>query len=150
MLSLGSDFTPPSWCLGTVSGVKDGLYYIQQEPGGGDDEEEERNTLKLERQQTIVELNHLRAPSKPRESPEQLWDDSTKCNGAGIEPGWMGSQRLLVTGSPVLTNLKSEIFEVPQSLSDWLVSDDGRACMRYIAVRVRLASVREAISFIHS
>ncbi|EER07682.1 hypothetical protein Pmar_PMAR024090 [Perkinsus marinus ATCC 50983] len=122
VLSLGSDFTPPSWCLGTVSGVKDGLYYIQQEPGGGDDEEEERNTLKLERQQTIVELNHLRAPSKPRESPEQLWDDSTKC-------------------SPVLTNLKSEIFEVPQSLSDWLVSDDGRACMRYIAVRVRLASI---------
>ncbi|KAF4716960.1 fragile X mental retardation, partial [Perkinsus olseni] len=116
VLSLGSDSTPPCWSLGVVRVVRDGLYYVNQQPDG------DEGPLPSDREETIVELDHLRAPVQPQASPEHLQDDLVECASS-------------------LTKLKTEIYEVPQSLGDWLTCDDGRACMKYIAVRVRLSLV---------
>ncbi|KAF4726634.1 fragile X mental retardation, partial [Perkinsus olseni] len=116
VLSLGSDSTPPCWSLGVVRVVRDGLYYVNQQPDG------DEGPLPSDREDTIVELDHLRAPVQPQGSPEHLQDDLVECASS-------------------LTKLKTEIYEVPQSLADWLISDDGRACMKYIAVRVKLSLI---------
>ncbi|KAF4661600.1 fragile X mental retardation [Perkinsus chesapeaki] len=148
----GGDACPPFWSPGVVIGTRDGVYIVKLEEANeeGTDDDEPRPA-----EETLFQASQIRPPTclplevgREDEGSGGYFEGGDEKEEALDRNGDVGelSSSSRDNTAPLLSKLKSKVIDLPLSLSEWLISEDGKGCMRHIAASARLISVDSAKS----